>query len=88
MDRMTVTLNIRANNIGAKRVNLRSSMVVANLIATVRRGREKLHYLNPGPMQEVAGWVDRYRRFWDERFDRLEDYLRELQQKEQENDRS
>ena len=60
----------------------------AGLIATRKVGREKLHYLNPGPMQEVAGWVDRYRRFWDERFDRLEDYLRELQQKEQENDRS
>jgi hypothetical protein len=36
MDRMNVTLNIRANNIGAKRVNLRSSLVVANLIATIK----------------------------------------------------
>ena len=60
----------------------------AGLVRTRKVGREKLHYLNPGPMQEVAGWVDRSRRFWDERFDRLEDYLRELQQKEQENDRS
>jgi hypothetical protein len=41
-------------------------------------------------MQDVADWVERYRRFWDERLDRLEDYLRELQQKEkeQQNDRS
>jgi hypothetical protein len=36
MDRMTVTLDIRDNNIGQKPVNLRSSLVVANLIATIK----------------------------------------------------
>ncbi|HET9495490.1 MAG TPA: metalloregulator ArsR/SmtB family transcription factor [Chloroflexia bacterium] len=54
----------------------------AGLIVTRKVGREKLHYLNPGPLQEVAGWLDKYRRFWDERFDRLEEYLRQLQQEE------
>ena len=58
----------------------------AGLLTTRKVGREKLHYLNPVPMQDVAGWVERYRRLWDERLDRLEDYLREMQQKEQEND--
>jgi DNA-binding transcriptional ArsR family regulator len=60
----------------------------AGLITTRKVGREKLHYLNPGPMQQAAGWMDKYRRYWDERFDRLEEYLRQLQQseKEQEND--
>jgi DNA-binding transcriptional ArsR family regulator len=60
----------------------------AGLIKTRKVGREKLHYLDPAPMQQVAGWVDRYRRLWDERFDRLDSYLQELQQKEQENDLS
>jgi hypothetical protein len=36
MDRMSVTIDIHANNIGPKRVNLRSSLVVANLIATIQ----------------------------------------------------
>ena len=36
MDRMTVTIDIRDNNIGPKHVNLRSSLVVANLIATIK----------------------------------------------------
>ncbi len=58
----------------------------AGLVTTRKIGREKLHYLTPLPMQDVADWVERYRRFWDERMDRLEDYLRELQQKEQENE--
>jgi hypothetical protein len=36
MDRMNLTLDIRANSIGAKRVNLRSSLVVESLITTIK----------------------------------------------------
>jgi len=36
MDRMNVTIEIQANNIGAKRTNIRSSLLVGNLIATIR----------------------------------------------------
>ena len=60
----------------------------AGLITTCKVGREKLHYLNPAPIREVANWADQYRRFWDERMDRLEEYLRELQLKEQRYDRN
>jgi len=35
----------------------------ANLIATVRKGREKLHYLNPVPIHEVhARWIAKFER--------------------------
>ena len=35
----------------------------ANLVATVKRGREKLHYLNPVPIQEIADrWIGKYER--------------------------
>jgi DNA-binding transcriptional ArsR family regulator len=35
----------------------------ANLVVSERRGREKLHYLNPVPIQEVADrWIGRYER--------------------------
>ena len=35
----------------------------ANLIATVRRGREKLHYLNPVPIHDIAErWIGRFER--------------------------
>ena len=56
----------------------------AGLIKSRKVGREKLHYLNPAPMQDVANWVEKYRRLWEERFDRLEDYLQQAQ-KEQDN---
>ena len=35
----------------------------ANLVTTVRRGREKLHYLNPVPLQEIQErWIDKFER--------------------------
>jgi len=35
----------------------------ANLVATLRRGREKLHYLNPVPIHEIAErWIGKYER--------------------------
>jgi DNA-binding transcriptional ArsR family regulator len=35
----------------------------ANLVATARRGREKLHFLNPVPIAEIADrWINKYER--------------------------
>jgi DNA-binding transcriptional ArsR family regulator len=35
----------------------------ANLVATVKRGREKLHYLNPVPIHEIAErWIGKFER--------------------------
>ena len=35
----------------------------ANLVATVRRGREKLHYINPVPIHDIAErWIGKYER--------------------------
>src|SRR6267142_5870 len=48
----------------------------------IERGREaqwRPCRLAAEPLRQVADWVDQYRPFWEERFDRLEDYLRNLQ---------
>jgi len=48
----------------------------------VSRGRERQWRparLRAALIREVAEWTDRYRRFWDERYDRLDEYLDELQ---------
>lgn len=35
----------------------------ASLVATVRRGRAKLHFLNPGPLQEIYDrWIAKFER--------------------------
>jgi hypothetical protein len=48
--------------------------------ATVEAAAE---VLDAAPLRDIADWVEQYRRFWDESFDRLEAYLHELQAKEQ-----
>src|SRR5437667_11232712 len=49
----------------------------AGLIARGREAQRRPCRLEPGPLKEVAGWVDHYRRFWEDGLDRLDDYLRE-----------
>ncbi len=58
----------------------------AGLITTRKEGRTKRHYLNPAPIQDVARWVEPYRRLWNDRLDRLEAFLQDQQLKEQPRD--
>src|ERR1700729_3458422 len=51
----------------------------AGLIARGREAQWRPCRLEAGPLKDVAGWVEHYRRFWEESFDRLDDYLQELQ---------
>ncbi len=54
----------------------------AGLIARGRDAQWRPCRLAAGPLKDVAEWLEEYRRFWEESFDRLDDYLRELQKKE------
>lgn len=54
----------------------------AGLIARGREAQWRPCRLEAGPLKKVADWVEDYRRFWEESFDRLGDYLRELKDKE------
>ena len=54
----------------------------AGLIARGRDRQWRPCRLRAGPLKEVADWVEHYRRFWEESFDRLDDYLKDLQAKE------
>jgi DNA-binding transcriptional ArsR family regulator len=59
----------------------------AGLIGRGREAQWRPCRLEAAPLKDVAGWVERYRRFWEQSFDRLEDYLRELKEKEKKNAR-
>jgi DNA-binding transcriptional ArsR family regulator len=50
----------------------------AGLITRGREAQWRPCRLQAAPLQDAAGWVEHYRRFWEESFDRLDDYLREL----------
>jgi len=54
----------------------------AGLIARGREAQWRPCRLEAGPLKEASDWIETYRRFWEERFDRLEDYLREVQNRQ------
>jgi DNA-binding transcriptional ArsR family regulator len=53
----------------------------ARLIRRSRSAQWRPCYLEAAPLKEAADWVEQYRKFWDESFDRLDAYLHELQAK-------
>ena len=55
----------------------------AGLIARGREAQWRPCRLEAAPLKDVADWVERYRQNWEESFDRLDEYLRELQAKEE-----
>jgi DNA-binding transcriptional ArsR family regulator len=50
----------------------------AHLIARGREAQWRPCRLEAGPLKGVADWIEHYRTFWEQSFDRLDDYLRTL----------
>ena len=48
----------------------------AGLVRRTRAGREHHIALDPEPIRLIAGWASRYERFWNDRLDNLEAFLR------------
>src|SRR5436190_10795512 len=51
----------------------------AGLIARSRERQWRPARLEAGPLRDVAEWAEPYRRFWEESYDRLDEYLDQLQ---------
>jgi DNA-binding transcriptional ArsR family regulator len=59
----------------------------AGLIARGREAQWRPCRIEAGPLKDVAEWADRYRHIWEARLDRLDDYLKELKEKEKQHGR-
>ena len=59
----------------------------AGLIARGRDAQYRPCRLDAKPLREVSDFVERYRKFWEESLDRLDEYLHELQRKEKKHGR-
>jgi DNA-binding transcriptional ArsR family regulator len=59
----------------------------AGLILRGRDAQWRPCKLNAEPLKQATGWLEEYRKYWEESFDRLEEYLAQLQQEETKNDR-
>ena len=58
----------------------------AGLISRGRKAQWRPCRLEPEPLKEASDWLEEYRRLWEERLDRLDEYLRTLQGKEQDDE--
>ena len=59
----------------------------AGLIARGREAQWRPCRLKAAPLKDAADWIDHYRRFWEESFDRLDEYLSELKTRDRKNGR-
>ena len=57
----------------------------AGLIARGREAQRRPCRLEAAPLKDVSEWLERYRRFWEARLDRLDAYLQQLKTKEKQN---
>src|SRR5262245_24540193 len=52
------------------------------LVSERREGRQRFYRVNAEKLKPIRDWVSPYERFWTESFDRLDEYLRQVQNKE------
>ncbi|GIK58811.1 MAG: winged helix-turn-helix transcriptional regulator [Chloroflexi bacterium] len=57
-------------------------LVECGLVIMQRHGRERICEVQPEKLNEVTNWLEQYQRYWEQRFDRLDELLQELQKKE------
>ncbi len=62
-------------------------LVRARIVIKKKRGRESVCTLRPEAIRTVSDWAIRYRRFWEERFDRLEVVVNRMKKEEVGDDR-
>ncbi|WP_068620284.1 ArsR/SmtB family transcription factor [Paenibacillus tuaregi] len=53
----------------------------AGMVEVQAEANRRIYHLRPEPFQEMDEWLESFRSMWEERFDRLADYLEELQKK-------
>ena len=54
----------------------------AGLVEVQPIAQQRIYRLRPEPFRELDSWLESYRRLWEDRMDRFEDVLQELQEKE------
>jgi len=85
-----LTLNGVAENFDISRPAISKHIKILSecgLVITTQRGRERYCEVRLDRLNEVTDWVEEHRKLWERRFDRLDEYLKELQKKEKRNAR-
>ena len=59
-----------------------ATLVRARIVVKTKRGRESVCALRPEAIKTVSDWAIRYRRFWEESFDKLEGVVNQMKKEE------
>jgi len=73
------------NDLSMSQPQVSKHLRVLSEVGLVRRraeGRRRLYSLEPAQLQPFHDWLAKYEQAWNERMDRMDDYLKDLQQKE------
>jgi len=60
----------------------------AGLVDVQPLAQQRLYELRPQPLRRLHGWLERYRRIWEESFEQLDEVVEELEKKERAHERS
>jgi len=81
-----LTVGEIAERLGLQQPQVSKHLKVLSETAIVEvqpQANRRIYQLRREPFQELESWLQSFRRLWEERFDRLDDYLQELQAPEQ-----
>lgn len=74
-----MTAGAIASNFGTARPTVSKHLQIlteCELLNQQQNGREIYYHLNPNKMREIADFIEPFRQFWDERFNKLEDIMK------------
>ena len=83
--RQKLTLNGVAGHFSISRPAVSKHIKIleeCGLVLIYQQGRARYCAVRPEKLKEVSDWLDQYRSLWEDRFDRLDQYLEEAQKKE------
>ena len=79
-----LTVGEIADRLGLRQPQASKHLKVLNesgIVAVRADANRRIYMLRPEPFQALDAWAESFRRVWEERFDNLDEYLRELQNK-------
>lgn len=86
--RQRLTLNRVADNFRISRPAVSRHIKIlaeCGLVVVTQQGRQRYCEAKPDKLNEVSDWVEQYRQIWEQRFDRLDELLIDIQKKEKKN---
>src|SRR5215510_13177774 len=79
-------VGVIVNDLSMSQPQVSKHLRVLSEVGLVRcraEGRRRLYRLEPAPLRPLHEWLAKYEQAWNDRLDRVDDYLKELQQGEQ-----